>query len=214
MIKVSLVLKEIIEKDEIVLEALRLNILNISAYSKLIQAKIEEKCKKEVRLGTIIVAISRLAVKIRKTSSLKLKIYINDIVVKTPLSVISYEKTSSNLTKLSIFQKLIVNQNDFFTVTLGVDEITIVCSKNLVEKVKQKFEDEPKSFLDNLMGVTIKFPEKYLKIPNILYTFITKIATKRINLIEVISTHSEITFIINNKDLKLINTVLEEFLEK
>ena len=214
MIKVSLILKEIIEKDEIVLEALRLGVLNISAYAKLIQVELEEKCKKEVKLGTIIVAISRLAEKIKKTPSLKLKIFINDIIVKTPLSVISYEKTSVNLTKLSIFQKLIINKNDFFTVTLGVDEITIVCSKNLVKSVKQKFEAEPKSSLDNLMGVTIKFPEKYLEIPNILYTFIAKLAAKRINLVEVISTHSEITFIINGKDLKLINMVLEEFLEK
>jgi len=40
----------------------------------------------------------------------------------------------------------------------------------------------------------------------------SKIAVKRINLIEVISTHSEITFIIEKKDLKSINMVLEDFL--
>lgn len=214
MIKISQVLEEIIKKDETVLEAIRLGILNISAYAKSIHNLVEEKTKKEVKLGTIIVAISRLSKKIKKYPPLKLDVFVNDAIIKAPLAVISYEKNNQNLSQLSNFEKFSINENDFFTATLGIEEITIVCTKKIAKKVKEEFKSKPKSLLNDLIGITIKFPEEYLEVPNVIYSYLSKLAVRRINLIEVISTYSEITFIMNKKYLKSANAVLEEFLNK
>ena len=60
MITVSQAVSEIIQSDELASESLRSGLLNLSAYAGKIQKRIENITFKEVKTGTIVVALSRL----------------------------------------------------------------------------------------------------------------------------------------------------------
>jgi len=61
MLKISTTVEKIIASSEEALCALSQGYLNYSAYAKKIKKQVEEECKKPVKLGSIVVALSRLA---------------------------------------------------------------------------------------------------------------------------------------------------------
>ena len=64
MIKVGEKIEEIIKGDHEALFCLSRGILNLSRYARTIHEAVEQKTKKEVKLPTIIMALSRLRKKL------------------------------------------------------------------------------------------------------------------------------------------------------
>jgi aspartokinase len=213
MINISEKLKELLENDEIALEATKAGFLNFSAYATSIHKELEKKCKKSIKHSTIVVSLTRIAKTLKKEAELKPTVYIEDLSIKSPLYELTYEKTRENTLKLSSLNNLLTSHNDFFIITQGIDEVTIICSKKPMEIIKGHFTDEPKSFYKGLVAVTVKFSEEYLTTPNVIYGFISAVAVKRINVIEIISTYTELTFILKNEDMNKAVEVFEQFFQ-
>jgi hypothetical protein len=220
MRSVSTAVATIIQQDEIALEAMSRGILNLSAYAEEIQPEVEKITWKEVRKGTIVVALSRFlqelqAVhdskikneKAKNLQSIRPKVYIDDISIRSPLCDISFEKTklSQEATKKLLGSSLYKQHNSFFTVTEGVSEITLIAPQILYEAIldlyaEQPFATKPKASYQNLTGISVRFSEKYLSVPNVVYVLIGQLAVKRVNIIEVVSTFTELAVIVQEHD--------------
>ncbi|MDP2586682.1 MAG: hypothetical protein Q8P32_02830, partial [Candidatus Komeilibacteria bacterium] len=48
---------------------------------------------------------------------------------------------------------------------------------------------------------TVKFPEEFINLPNMLFAIEKRLAVKKINIIELVSTYTELTFVIDKKDV-------------
>ncbi len=89
------IVKEILSRDPVALESLRLNILNTNAYAKKIKAKVEKRLKKKVKVNTITVAINRFKSKVAELSkSSKTEIVkppqVTNLEVNTPIIVTAF----------------------------------------------------------------------------------------------------------------------------
>src|SRR5579885_1122182 len=204
MIKVTEVVREIIFDSEIALHALAQGYLNLSAYADSIQSEVERRCRKPVRVGTIVVAISRLARVVEKRDALLPPIEINHIAAKTGLVEITFDKTRGNRDRL---QRLYTDNEflsaDFFTVTYGIGELSIVVPSTLKKAVLKHYgKQKPKLLLEDLAGLTVRFDEKCIWIPNIIFALVRPLAMKRINIVEIVSTFTELTFIVSQNDLQ------------
>ncbi len=60
MITVTDATRSILLEDDIALQALHMGLLNLSAYAEQILPAVEEKTIKEVKKGTIVVALTRI----------------------------------------------------------------------------------------------------------------------------------------------------------
>jgi hypothetical protein len=65
--------------------------------------------------------------------------------------------------------------------------------------------------LADLAGLTIRFPAKYLHVPNTTFALLRPLALNRINLVEVVSTYTELTLIVAERDLERTFVVLNRF---
>lgn len=203
MIKISSLVEQVIQADDIAREALELNILNLSAYANRIKPQIETRLYKPVTTGSIVIALSRLRNKIKDLPDLYPKVVIDNISVKSPLAELSYEKTQDTIKSTSKLRPEIFKIDAFFTVTQGVNEITIICPKPLSDTVKKHFKVNPRGFYDNLASVTVKFVEAdYIEVPNMIFSLVRTLASRRINIIEIVSTFTELSFIIRDRDLQ------------
>jgi aspartokinase len=212
MKKIADSVKKIISNDEIAQEALRLNILNMSAYADLIRDQVEEDTFKEVKKTSIVVAISRFYQTLIKQPPIKPQIRLADLNIKMPLSDITYEKNQANhqaLTKLQ--HDLNKFTNSYITVTQGIMEFTLIISSEIKEQVLSYFPAEPKKIYDDLVGLTVSFPDKYLKVPNVIYTILSKLAVRRINLIEIVSTYTNLSLVIEKVDMEKVVQELQAF---
>lgn len=203
MIKISDVVLEIINGDEIALEAIRMGILNLSAYAKKIQPLISEKTYKPVSIGAIVTALSRMRNKLNNVPPLRPIVTIEDMSIKSPLVEISYEKTAELIQIASKLDTRLLMKNSFYTITYGVGEISLIVSQDLKNKILKHFNVTPKGVYENLVAITLRFIEKdYIEVPNMIYALVSALASKRINIIEVVSTFTEISFIMREKDMK------------
>lgn len=215
MRKISDCVEEIIKGDTIAVEALRLQILNLSSYARSIQKEVETRTAKKVQMGSIVIALSRLQVDKNGIEELKPSVWIEDLGIKSPLCEISYEKTRETLNSAAKIRGAYLLNEHFFTVTQGVREISIICPQELKDAIKLSFNTKPKGEYDNLVAVTVRFKEEeYIEVPNMIFSLISSLATKRINLIEIVSTFTEISFIVRKNDMSQTIECLQQFFPK
>lgn len=210
MITVAQITKKVLLNDPIAFEAARLNLLNLSAYAEQIKERVEEKTFKEVKKTTIVVALSRMLDEIKATEPLVRKIKLDDVIIKTPICDISYEKNIANITKAQNFAKQ-VNQKDFFTITQSNSEITIIAPSAMKNKILKHFDDKPKKVFENMVCITARFGEEYLEVNNIIFSIIRALAIKRINIIEIVSTYTELSVIVSQEDMQSTLEALKSF---
>lgn len=202
MLKIHHSVRDILYTDEEALIALAKGYMNLSAYAKSIEKKVESFTKKEVGITAIIVALSRIKKEIKKADSFIQDVKINNITTKSPLSEIVFEKTPSLLSKLSsMYEKVKTSPDDFLTMTLSTSEITVICSDRIKESVLKHFKEKPYMIQDNLASIGLSLDPKYYKLPGITFSLIRKIAQKKIVLAETITTYTEIIFVFPEKSL-------------
>jgi hypothetical protein len=202
MIKIQDVVKNIVLEDEDFLLALNQGYANLSAYAKKIQKNVEQKAKKEVKVSGIVVSLSRISSNIKNIQPLVYDIKINNITTKSPLSEIVYEKNSNSLSKLtSLYTKIKKGADDFFTMTLSTNEITVICSDKIRLEIEKKILEKPLMKEEGLACVGISLDPKYYYLPNITFSLIRRIAKKHIPLAETITTRTEIIFVFQKKYL-------------
>lgn len=216
MIKVIDIVREILMSSEIALSSLSNGYLNLSAYAASIQKEVERRSFKEVKVGTIVVALSRIAKTLERKQELMPEFTINSIAVKTGLVEFTFEKTKSNQDKLqSLYQNDEFFAADFFAVTTGVGELNIVLPEGLKKSLLKVFgKQKPRLFLENLVGLTVRFDDWCIQEPNIIFSLLRPLALKRINILEVVSTFTELTFIFHEDDMQAALATLSPMMRR
>src|SRR3989344_1336513 len=197
MIKIQPIVRDIVMGELEAYFALTNGYMNMSSYAYQIKAKVEKLAKKPVTITSLVVSLSRLRKEFKKEKPLIQEVAITNITTKLPLSEIIYENTNTSIDKLESFHKKIsISREDFFTTTISTTELNIVCSSNIANKVLKHFIVKPKFVANNLAAVGISFDQKHFSIPNTLFSLISIIARARINIAEIVSTYTELIFII------------------
>jgi hypothetical protein len=201
MIKIQPIVRNIVLRELEAYFALTNGYMNMSSYAYRIRPVVEEVAKKQVTITSLVVSLSRLRKEFKKEKPLLQEVAITNITTKLPLTEIIYENTNTSLGKLESFHKKIsIAREDFFTTTVSTTELNVVCSSSMASKILKHFEVKPKFIAKNLAAVGISFDSKHFDIPNTLFSLISITARARINIAEIVSTYTELIFIISEKD--------------
>lgn len=94
----------------------------------------------------------------------------------------------------------------------GTNAIVLLCDESLANKIKREYKDKVIEHKKDLVAYTIMFPKKAIETPGII-AFITDLFAKNgINIIEIISCYTDVTFLIKRKDLFKVMDLLGEFI--
>lgn len=209
MIKISEAVLELLKHDEIAAEAFSQDLLNLSAYADKICKQVEKLTLKSVKKSTIVVSLSRISKnQIGKSIPLKSEVKINHLSVKSPVKSLSYKKTADVQRRIATLNPFFVNPADLFATIDGAREIVIICTSNAIDLIKNHIGQNPKEEIDDLVAITVEFPAIYNTTPNVLYTLFSALATRRINVVNMISTFSETSFIVDKNDMESVISIL------
>jgi len=202
MIKINDIVEKILLKDEEATTALTQGYMNLSQYAKRIHPDVKLLTKKEVGVPGIVVALSRMVKKMNAKHPIIQDVQIKNITAKSPLSEIVYGKTTESVSKLAkIYDKAKTGNDDFFTLTLSTNEITVICSDRIKKEIETILKEKPVLIRQNLASIGLTIDPKYYPLPNITFSLIRKIAQRRIPLAETITTRTEIIFVFDKKYL-------------
>lgn len=201
MIKIQPIVRGIVLGELEAYTSLTDGYMNMSSYAHRIRAQVEARAHKKATITSIVVSLSRLRKEFRKEKPLIQDVAITNITTKLPLTEIVYENTAASIGKLESFHKKVpLSREDFFTTTVGTTELNIICSSHLTPKVEKHFGTKPKLTVKNLAAVAISFDPERLNIPNTFFSLISVTARARINIAEIVSTYTELIFIVAEKD--------------
>jgi len=202
MIKIQPIVRDIVMGELEAYFALTNGYMNMSSYAYRIKPRVEELTKKQVTITSLVVSLSRLKKEFKKEKPLIQEVVIKNITTKLPLTEIVYENTDKLIKDLeSLHKNISVSQDDFFTTTIGAREVDIICSANLENKVLKHFSDlKPKYINHNFAAVGVSFGPEVFGTPNIFFSLLSVTARARINIEELVSTPTELTFIVAEKD--------------
>jgi len=206
MVTVPEVVETIIRKSPFLDEALSLRILNHSAVARMIKPDVEQELMKKVRIGAVVMALNRLSRRIVKRARRQKSVFRRapELTVRSNLVELTY----ANSENMSIRQKKLLDQHSgkssyVLTFTQGINETTIVASRELREKIQVHFKDERLiDKIDNLSTVSVLLPRNTAMIPGV-YSYILKaLAWEGINVVEVVSTLNELMIVLEDKNIQ------------
>ena len=204
MLKVATAVEEIVKTSEFAMQGLENGCLNYSAYAEIIVKRVEKRVKKPVKPGTIVAALRRLSLKSGTAKPYEPKIEAHNIITRSDLTEIAYVKTPASqrlVNKLSADTTF--TNSPFFVVTQGVGELSIITTTELAEQIQELSAPlRPRLFLTGLAGLSMQTTETGIETPNQFYTIIKQFALQRINIVEFVTTYTELTFVLAERDLK------------
>ena len=205
--------ESIIKKKPFLESALIDGIVNLSALSRQIKPRLEEMLGKDVNDGAIIMALNRLVPKLEMISILKFKSImdnVGDIIVRSNLIDFSYinSKTMHHC-QADLLDKIKTKTDVFCTFSQGIGETTLVVSSHIAPMVEDFFKDEELvERYTNLSSITVKLPKENSKYPGVYYYIFKKLAWDNINVVDVISTTSEFTIIVDDTNIHKAFSIL------
>lgn len=211
MISISDCLEDIIKDSPFIEEGLNRGIINLSAYSREVKPVIEKRLFKDIKSGAIVMALKRISEKIKSRPQNRLEINLTDITVRSNLMEITFANSATLPDKQKQLLNELANQKDIFcTVSNGVRETTFIASASAESIIKKIFTAESElAKIDNLSSITIRLPKENVEMPGVYYQILKRLAWENINIVEIISTNTELTIIFKSVDVDKAFSVLK-----
>ncbi len=214
MITITEATKSIVMADPLALQAVAIGVLNLSSYAARIHTQVEAMTFKEVKKGSIVVALTRIAAEIEGQPSLQPDVLLNTLSFKTGLCSLTFFRTPELQKKATqLRQNIELPDTAFFTYTQSTSQITLIMPESVLDETLEYFAVSPIAVFQNQVGVSVQFSESYLQVPNVLYTLLSSLAVQHINLTEIVSTYTELCFIVAKSDLDAVSTVLKKYMQ-
>ncbi len=197
MISIASIVEKIVRNNPLYFETLSSGIANCAQIARLIHPQVELDTKKTVTQSAVLIALTRLRPSLNKSVvTKKVKENFKDISLKTPIHELVFHKSDENVLRIESIKQ---RSGEFFSLTLGNDEITVICSSYYLTTLKtipHKIKIENKAIL------TIKFDTYLVENPGLLYVVTSILYANNVNIIEIVSTHTELHIIIELHDIE------------
>lgn len=195
--------EDIIRRTPFLEEALGKGLINLSALAREIKPEIGKRLYTKPTDASIIMALSRSTRRRKKSSTHAELRNLHNLSVRSGLVEYAFRPSLSLLTlEKQLFSESEHGKDLFVNLSHGVSEMTLIVSAQLspvVEKLVPKREIIDR--IADLAALTLKLRPEHIYTPGVHYAILKALAWEDINIIETISTYSEITLIVEMKDL-------------
>jgi aspartokinase len=204
--------REEIDYDLSLQDALARDYANISAVSRMMQPRISEKLGKEVNLESIITSLKRLrGVYTAASEDIRMVIAESVVNVRTHVSKISVEKTRKTLEAVSAM--LASHQHDFLHVSESISSITLIFDQKLHKRIRDRLPD---SVIleegDDYAAIIVQSPIKIRTTPGCIINFYNQIARRHVNIEDTVSCHTDTIIVVKMKEVGKAFTALTDLI--
>lgn len=211
MITVPEATEEFIKQSPFLEKALSDGLLNLSALARELKPSLEKRLYKNVSSSSIMMALKRLEEKLKKDKKVPNSFTISDLTVRSNLVELTFTNSPTLLQKQEKLYELIKDQpNLFLTFTRGVYETTIFANSSLEKEIKEVLEGEYlKKEFSSLSSITLILPEESVEVAGVYEQILKILAFQGINVVEVISSFTELTIFLHSGDIDKAFSILK-----
>ena len=218
MVTASHLVKKIIGENSFLMEAMGRELISYGNLAEQLKPEIEKELGRKIKEPAVIMALRRYAEELqgfdKKVTKFKFE---GEILMRTNIIDFNVVKSNNMLAKIKNLYSLIdFEKGEILNIILGNNEVSIITNEKCEKKLLNFLSGEKilnKEF--DLVSLTVSFYSKdFIETPGVIFTAIRKLAWNNINIFEIVSTMTELTFILKKKDsIKAYNS-LYELIEK
>lgn len=184
---------------------LAMGLVNVAALARRLQPRLEELLHRPVTPSAIAMALHRLQPRLKERAPRFLPEHrrMVSMTVRSGLIKTTFPRTPQTIKKLTrLTARVRVEQDPYLTFTWGAREITLILDRSLGPELDEIFAGETAlARWNHLAAISMGLPNEIKMVPGIYYNILKTLAWNGINVIEVISTYSEITAVLELKDV-------------
>lgn len=210
MYSISQAVEEIVRARPYLSELLENELLNINSLARSIKPQVEELTMKRVTKEAVSMAVRRLP-KITHSKELERIFHTSpDIVVRSNLCEISITKKSNPESDKKLANIPPHLRDYFFTITHGLFEETIILNAQYQEELLEWLKTEHiVATITNLVALTLRLDPTNVETPGVYYQILKALFIEHINVVEIVSAFTEVTFLVREQDAGRAFTVIK-----
>ena len=203
MIKISDVIHQIILENPALNFGFHHRLLNLSQVARFIKPIVETRTHKEVTESAVLMNLSRLQAKMTNYDPSQLaEVVLDKVTVHSGLCTMTVTKSARIHRRVNDLFARVRDDDGFITITEGLSEITIILDNEHFELARKTLGEEPRFCNRNLASVGVKFSEKMMERPGLIYQLMQQVVLLNINVIEVVSTATEFNIYMHENDVE------------
>ena len=216
MVNIAQITKKRVNENIMLENYLARGLINYVALAEKLKPEIEKELNKKVKVSTIAMALRRFSEKAKKVEESKLSLKGSELIMKSNLCDITVYKSPNLFSKLKkLYEVIDYNKGDTLNIIHGNYDVSIIINERFEKKLREILEEEKILHIEReLVAVTVKFGEHFLYTPGITFSLLKQLVLNNVNLIEIVSSLIEVTFIINKKEGIRAYNALEGFIER
>ena len=214
MISTTAVVEELVKASPLLEDGLARGIISYSALARDLRPQIEAKLLKSVGRGAIVMALKRTSSKLKTKRKVTQQIInLSGITARSNLAELTYLNSDTIIEKhKEVFSVSEKRKDIFCNLTQGVRETMLIVGEEILMEMEKLFADERLvAKIKNLSSITILLTKETVDTPGVYYSILKLLAWNEINIIDVISTYSELTIILSNDDIDKAFSLLKNY---
>jgi hypothetical protein len=202
MVTISHVVQKLIDQRIFIQEAINKKIVSYGSLAAQLKPEIELELNKEVKQHAIVMALRRYAESLNMLHKNISFDYSSEIILKTDICDISVLRSTILLNKLKKLYDIVnFEKGDILNIIHGRYEVSIVTNERYREKSLDFLKGEKVLNVEkNLVSLTLSFSKDFFYTPGVIFNVVRNIAWENINIFEIVSTNTELTIILKEKD--------------
>jgi len=202
MVTISHVVQKLIDQRIFIQEAINKKIVSYGSLAAQLKPEIELELNKEIKQHAIVMALRRYAESLNMLHKNISFDYSSEIILKTDICDISVLRSTILLNKLKKLYDIVnFEKGDILNIIHGRYEVSIVTNERYREKSLDFLKGEKVLNVEkNLVSLTLSFSKDFFYTPGVIFNAVRNIAWENINIFEIVSTNTELTIILKEKD--------------
>ena len=195
-------------------EGMSLGLINLSELARQLRPQLESDLWKPVGQEAVVMALHRLSERLPAPGSKPIIVAprMGELTTRTELTLATYRLSdNSNECQRHLLGLAEPFSGSFVTVTRGVHEVLVVCSRPLMHLVEAAFLSERQlARVENLTALTLRLHPDTLKTPGIYHAVLKKLAWDKISVVNMMCTFSELTILLEQSQTGAAFSVLSQ----
>ncbi|MFH1394515.1 MAG: ACT domain-containing protein [Candidatus Micrarchaeota archaeon] len=214
MVSVSRIVEKMVKENPSIEIALSKDLINYSKLARYLREEVEKETGKKVKDSAIVIALKRISEKAEKLYEQKKKFQAEEITSNSNLMEITVVRSQRVPAIVQdVYDMEDVRKGSIANVTHGNRQTTFIFSERLEKRVRELLEGEQVlAELKNVSQISIAFSEEMFSTPGFIVYALKELSWHNINIMEIISTYTELVIIVKDEDFMKAYRILRKSL--
>ena len=203
MVTIAQLVEKEVSRKPYLQEALLRGLINYGALADELLPGVQREFSRPVKHSAVMMALRRLSEKLTHKSP-KTFTFTTDIsiTINSHLFIIAHKKSPSiHSTLQSVYETVDYSSGDVLAINIGNNEVTIISNTKHYKNIKAIMEPGPLiQDTKDVAAVSLSLSFELMDKPGFFYLVTRALTWENINILEVVSTPTELTLIVREKD--------------